>query len=50
MMEFKDNSGYFYEYDCANLYELKDLCNNTHCQTDGYNLSERMTRIISINI
>ena len=36
MMEFKDNSGYFYEYDCTDLYALKDLCNNTHCQTIGY--------------
>lgn len=87
MMEFKDNSGYFYEYDCSNLMDLKDLCDNTHCQTigylgnksdiipllksgikgvdrvvpigktmdfdfiwDGYNLYERMTRTISINL
>ena len=87
MMEFKDNSGYFYEYDCTDLYALKDLCNNTHCQTigylgkkekilplltagikgvdrvvsigktmdfdfiwDGYNLYERMTRVISLGI
>ena len=36
IMEFKDNSGYFFEYDCKDILELKDLCNNTHCQTIGF--------------
>lgn len=87
LMEFKDNSGYFFEYDCDDILEIREFCNNTHCQTigflgekklimpllkskikgvdrvvpigktmdfdfiwDGYNLVERLTRIIKINI
>lgn len=87
IMNYKDNSGYFFEYDCSNVIELRELCNNTHCQTigflgdkkdiipllesgikgvdrvvhigktmdfdliwDGYNLFERFTRTISLNI
>jgi len=83
IMDLKDNSGYFFEYDCDDISELRNLCNNTHCQTisyigdnkmfthllesgirgvdrivpmgktmdfdliwDGYNLVERMTRVI----
>ncbi len=36
VMELKDNSGYFFEYDCEDIMELRDICNNTHCQTIGY--------------
>ena len=87
IMELKDNSGYFFEYDCDDILEIRDFCNNTHCQTigflgeketimplltsgikgvdrvvpigktmdfdfiwDGYNLVERLTRTIKINI
>lgn len=87
LMEFKDNSGYFFEYDCDDILEIRDFCNNTHCQTigflgdketiihlltsgikgvdrvvpigktmdfdfvwDGYNLVERLTRTIKVNI
>ena len=87
LMEWKDNSGYFFEYDCNDILELKKLCDNTHCQTigfmgehekilpllksgikgidrivpigktmdfdliwDGYDLSERLTRTITINL
>lgn len=83
LMDLKDNSGFFFEYDCKNVMELRDICNDTRCQTvsytgdkkllepllrsgvrgidrivpvgktmdfdliwDGYNLFERMTRII----
>ena len=82
-MDYRGNSGYFYEYDCDDILEIRDLCNDTHCQTigligsnnlldpliesgirgvdrivpvghtmdfdlmwDGYNLVERLTRII----
>lgn len=85
LMELKDNSGYFFEYDCEDVMELKDLCDDKHCQTvsyigdskmlrpllasgvggmdrvvpvgktmdfdliwDGYNLYERLTRVISV--
>lgn len=79
------NSGYFLEYDCEDILELRDLCNDSRCQTvsylgekelllpllnagikgidrvvpvgktmdfdliwDGYDLYERLTRIIQI--
>lgn len=87
LMELKDNSGYFFEYDCDDIMEIRELCNNVHCQTigylgekkdifpllmsgvkgvdrvvpigttmdfdfiwDGYNLVERLTRTIKINV
>lgn len=36
MMNLKDNSGYFFEYNCKNILELKNLCNDTKCQTISY--------------
>ena len=36
LMKFKDNSGYFFEYDCKNIIELKELCNDIQCQTLSY--------------
>ena len=36
IMDLKDNSGYFFEYDCKDILELRELCNDTHCQTIGY--------------
>lgn len=36
LMEFRDNSGYFYEYNCKNIMELMPLCNDKRCQTIGY--------------
>ncbi len=36
LMDLKDNSGYFYEYDCSDIMELKDICNDTRCQTISY--------------
>ncbi len=36
LMELKDNSGYFFEADCASVMDLFQLCNNTHCQTISY--------------
>lgn len=36
LMEFRDHSGYFYEYDCEDLMELRPFCDDTHCQTIGY--------------
>lgn len=85
LMDFKDNSGFFIEYDCSDIMELYDLCDDPGCQTvsyigdkemfrplimrgisgidrivpvgktmdfdliwDGYNLFERMTRIVAL--
>jgi len=36
LMNYRGNSGYFYEYDCKDILELRSFCNNTHCQTIGY--------------
>lgn len=36
LMNYRGNSGYFYEYDCEDILELKEFCDNTHCQTIGY--------------
>lgn len=35
IMDFRGNSGYFYEYDCDNIMDLRQFCNNVHCQTVG---------------
>lgn len=84
--ELMDNSGYFLEYDCKDIMEMKTLCDDKKCQTlayigekellmpliqsgikgvdrivpigktmdfdliwDGYNLFERLTRVIKID-
>lgn len=36
LMDYRDNSGYFYEYDCENILDLAPLCNDKRCQTIGY--------------
>ncbi len=36
LMEYRDNSGYFYEYDCNDIMDLVPLCNDKRCQTIGY--------------
>ena len=36
LMDYRDNSGYFFEYDCKDILEIKDLCNDKHCQTIAY--------------
>lgn len=35
LMDYKGNSGYFYEYDCDDILNLRRFCDNTHCQTIG---------------
>lgn len=36
LMDFRDNSGYFYEYDCKDILDLVPLCNDKRCQTIAY--------------
>lgn len=36
LMDYRDNSGYFYEYECKDILEIKDLCNDKGCQTIAY--------------
>ncbi len=33
LMDYRCHSGYFYEYDCNDIMEIKTFCDNTHCQT-----------------
>ncbi|MBQ6663691.1 MAG: acyl-CoA reductase [Firmicutes bacterium] len=51
LMLFKENSGFFMEYDCEDIGELKDLCNDTHCQTLSY-LGEKdeFARLAELNL
>ena len=35
LMDYRGNSGYFYEYDCDDILLLRDFCNDPHCQTIG---------------
>jgi hypothetical protein len=34
-MDYRGNCGYFYEYDCKDIMDIRDFCDNTHCQTIG---------------
>ncbi len=33
LMDLKDNSGYFFEYDCDDILTLRSLCDDKRCQT-----------------
>ena len=35
LMDYRGNSGYFYEYDCDDILMIREFCDNTHCQTIG---------------
>lgn len=36
LMDYRDNSGYFYEYNCEDIMDLAPLCNDKRCQTIAY--------------
>ncbi|MBP3805793.1 MAG: hypothetical protein J6I76_18240 [Oribacterium sp.] len=36
LMSLKDNCGYFFEYDCDDVSELKPLCDDKRCQTIAF--------------
>ncbi len=36
IMDLKDNSGYFFEYECGNITEIRSLCDDNRCQTIGF--------------
>jgi hypothetical protein len=44
LMEYRGSCGFFYEYDCNDIMELYDFCNNTHCQTIGISGDEDMLK------
>ena len=33
LMYYRSHSGFFYEINCDNIIEIKDFCNDIHCQT-----------------
>ena len=35
LMDYRSHSGFFYEYTCADILELRNFCDDTHCQTVG---------------
>ncbi len=36
LMDYRDNSGYFYEFDCNDISLIKPVCNDKRCQTIAY--------------
>ena len=36
LIKYKDNSGYFLEYDCSDILEIAPLCDDKRCQTIAY--------------
>lgn len=40
LLRVRDHAGYFYEYECGELMEIRALCDDVHCQTIGF-LGER---------
>ena len=36
LMDYRDNSGYFYEYDCKDILNIRAICNDKRCQTIAY--------------
>lgn len=36
IIDYRGNSGYFYEYDCKDILDIIPLCNDKRCQTIAY--------------
>ncbi len=36
LMDHRDNSGFFFEYDCSDIMDIIPLCADSRCQTIGY--------------
>lgn len=36
LIDMRDNSGYFFEYECKDVLELKEICNDSRVQTLSY--------------
>ncbi len=34
-MDYRGNSGFFYEFDCDDILALRNFCDDTRCQTIG---------------
>lgn len=51
LMDFKDSSGYFFEYDCDDIMEIRGLCDDDSCQTIGlYGDSELIRPLLASGI
>ena len=51
LMDFKDSSGYFFEYDCNDIMEIRGLCDDDRCQTIGlYGDSELIRPLLASGI
>jgi len=48
LMNYRDNSGFFYEYHCENILDLVPICNDKRCQTIGY-IGDNKTLLPLIN-
>lgn len=35
LMDYRENSGFFFEYDCDNIMDIRSLCDDKRCQTIG---------------
>jgi hypothetical protein len=35
LMDYRGNCGYFYEYECDDVMNLREFCDDTHCQSVG---------------
>ena len=35
LMDYRGNSGFFYEFDCDDILALRNFCDDTRCQTIG---------------
>lgn len=36
LMDYKENSGFFFEFDCDDVMQLRNICNDMRCQTIAY--------------
>ena len=36
LMRYRDSGGFFFEYDCRDILEIREICNDKRCQTIGY--------------
>lgn len=49
LMDYMDNSGYFYEYNCDDIISLKEMCDDKRCQTVGIIGSSEMLKPLIIS-
>lgn len=49
LIDFKENSGFFLEYDCDDLMHLKDLCSDRRVQTIGFLGDQKILRSLLLS-